>query len=244
MRLEGVFWLRLLYLYPAGITPRFLAFMRDMSSEERLLPYFDIPLQHAHPDILAKMGRPFARDPRRVVDAVRAHLPHAALRTSLITGFPGETERHFATLRDFVAEARFDHLGVFAYMAEEGTAAASMPGQIPKTLREERRAEIMRLQAGISAEKLKALAGRRMRVLVDAPHPERPGLQQDADGLRPARIGGATGVAAPHMYIGRVWLQAPEIDGLTYASGPGVRPGAMVEAEITDALEYDLIAQA
>ena len=221
LRLEGSFWLRLLYLYPAGIRPRFLAFMKEFSSEERLLPYFDIPLQHAHPDILAKMGRPFARDPRRVVDAVRAHLPDAALRTSLITGFPGETERHFAWLRDFVTEMRFDHLGVFGYSAEEGTMAAKMPGQVPKALREERRAELMRLQAQISAEKLMALTGRRMWVLVDSVHPEWPGL-----------------------HTGRVWLQAPEIDGFTYVSGPGARPGAMVEAEITESREYDLIALA
>jgi tRNA-2-methylthio-N6-dimethylallyladenosine synthase/ribosomal protein S12 methylthiotransferase len=221
LRLEGLGWLRLLYLYPAGMTPRFLDFMKGNSSEERLLPYFDIPLQHAHPEMLAKMGRPFARDPRRVVDAVRARLPDAALRTSLIAGFPGEEERHFAALRDFVREARFDHLGVFGYQAEEGTPAADMPGRVPEAVKEERRADIMRLQAEISAEKLKALAGRRMRVLVDAVHPEWPGL-----------------------HTGRVWLQAPEIDGLTYVSGPGVRPGAMVEAEIVESREYDLSALA
>ena len=221
LRLEGLGWLRMLYLYPAGITPYFLDFMAAASSEERLLPYFDIPLQHAHPEILAKMGRPFARDPRRVVDAVRAKLPDAALRTSLIAGFPGETERHFASLRDFVREARFDHLGVFSYRAEEGTPAADLPGQIPERLKETRRAEIMRLQAEISAEKLEALAGKRMRVLVDAAHPEWPGL-----------------------HTGRVWLQAPEIDGVTYVSGPEVQPGAMLEVEIVETREYDLNALA
>jgi len=221
LRLEGLCWLRLLYLYPAGLTPRFLDFMREASSEERLLPYFDIPLQHAHPEILAKMGRPFARDPRRAVDAVRSRLPRAALRTSLVTGFPGETERHFEALRVFVREARFDHLGVFAYKAEEGTPAADMPDQAPESLKEERRAELMRLQAEISEEKLEALTGRRMSVLVDAVHPEWPGLHR-----------------------GRVWLQAPEIDGITYVSGPGVRPGAMVEAEIVETRTYDVSALA
>jgi len=221
LRLEGAFWLRLLYLYPAGITPRFLAFMREASSEDRLLPYFDIPLQHAHPEILARMGRPFARDPRRITDAVRARLPDAALRTSLIVGFPGENERHFAALRAFVQEARFDHLGVFVYRAEEGTSAALLPGQLPERIKEERRAELMRLQAEISAEKLQTLAGRRMPVLVDAVHPEWPGL-----------------------HTGRVWRQAPEIDGVTYVSGPGVRPGALVEAEIVETREYDLNALA
>ena len=221
LRLEGLVWLRLLYLYPAGITPRFLAFMKEASAEHKLLPYFDIPLQHAHPEILAKMGRPFARDPRRIVDAVRAALPDAALRTSLITGFPGETERHFATLRAFVREARCDHLGVFSYRAEEGTPAADMPGQMPEAVKEERRAELMRLQTEISAKKLETLAGKRMRVLVDAAHPEWPGL-----------------------HTGRVWLQAPEIDGVTYVSGPGVLPGALVEAEIVETREYDLSALA
>ena len=221
LRLEGLGWLRLLYLYPAGITPAFLDFMRETSSEDGLLPYFDIPLQHAHPEILAKMGRPFAHDPRRIVDAVRTALPDAALRTSLITGFPGETERHFAALRDFVRETRFDHLGVFAYRAEEDTPAADMPNQIPENMKEERRADLMRLQAEISAEKLAALAGRRMRVLVDAVHPEWPGL-----------------------HTGRVWRQAPEIDGVTYVSGPEVRPGVMVEAEIVETRAYDLNALA
>ena len=221
LRLEGLCWLRLLYLYPSGVTAYFLDFMRELSSEDRLLPYFDIPLQHAHPEILTKMGRPFARDPRRAVDAVRAKLPRAVLRTSLIAGFPGETERHFAALRAFVAEARFDHLGVFSYRAEEGTPAANMPDQVPESLKEERRAGLMRLQAEISAKKLEALAGRRMRVLVDAVHPEWPGL-----------------------HTGRVWLQAPEIDGVTYVSGPGVRPGAMVEAEIVETRTYDLSALA
>jgi tRNA-2-methylthio-N6-dimethylallyladenosine synthase/ribosomal protein S12 methylthiotransferase len=221
LRLEGLYRLRLLYLYPAGITPSFLDFMRERSSEEGLLPYFDIPLQHAHPEILTRMGRPFARDPRRVLDAVRAKLPGAALRTSLIAGFPGETDRHFAALREFVREERFDHLGVFSYRAEEGTPAADMPGQLPEAVKEERRADLMRLQPETSAEKLAELVGRRMRVLVDAVHPEWPGL-----------------------HTGRVWKQAPEIDGVTYVSGPGVRPGALVEAEIVETRDYDLNALA
>jgi tRNA-2-methylthio-N6-dimethylallyladenosine synthase/ribosomal protein S12 methylthiotransferase len=221
LRIEGLCRLRLLYLYPAGITPYFLDFMREHASEDGLLPYFDIPLQHAHPEILAKMGRPFARDPRRAVDAVRAKMPEAVLRTSLIAGFPGETEQHFAVLQAFVRELRFDHLGVFSYRAEEGTPAADMPGRLPEAIREERRARLMRLQAEISAEKLAPLVGRRMRVLVDAIHPEWPGL-----------------------HTGRIWKQAPEIDGVTYVSGPEVRPGAMVEAEITESGEYDLSALA
>lgn len=220
--LAGLARLRLLYLYPAGLTPRFLDFMRETASAEGpLVPYFDIPLQHAHPEILKKMGRPFAADPRRTVDAVRGKLPRAALRTSLIAGFPGETEENFAALRDFVVRTRFDHLGVFAYHAEEGTRAAALPGQLPQKVKEARRDELMRLQKDISARKTAELVGSRMAVLVDAENPEWPGL-----------------------HTGRIWSQAPEIDGVTYVSGPGVAPGALVEAEIVEAGDYDLSALA
>ncbi len=219
-RLRGLAWLRLLYLYPAGLTPRLLDFLRETAREQGpLLPYFDIPLQHAHPEILRRMGRPFAADPRRAVEAVRNCLPEAALRTSLIAGFPGEEARHFAALREFVIETRFDHLGVFAYQAEEGTEAAKMADQVPHKVKEARREELMAIQREISAETLAPLAGRRMPVLVDAASPEWPGL-----------------------HLGRIWSQAPEIDGVVYISGPGVTPGALIEAEITETKDYDLVA--
>jgi ribosomal protein S12 methylthiotransferase len=184
-----------------------------------LLPYFDIPVQHAHPDILRSMGRPFAQDPRKVLDLVRSRLPGAVARTTLIVGYPGEKARHFKYLLDFVAEARFQHLGVFAYQAEEGTPAARLPGQVAMRLRCERREAVMALQAGLCAAWLKDFEGRRLPVLVDAPSPEWPGL-----------------------HLGRAWFQAPEIDGVTYVSGPGVEPGAMVTAEVVEAKTYDLVA--
>lgn len=215
--LRGLHWLRLLYLYPAGLTPELLDFMAQAGLP--LLPYFDVPVQHAHPDILQKMGRPFARDPRLALERVRAALPHAVLRTSIITGFPSETEAQFATLRDFVAETRFHHLGVFAYKAEDGTPAAAMPDQIPESIKEARRNDLMALQRDISAEWLEECTGQRMDVLVDAVHPEWPGL-----------------------HTGRVWFQAPEIDGITYISGEGVSPGALVQADIIESADYDLTA--
>lgn len=215
--LRGLHWLRMLYLYPAGVTPELLSFMRGAGSP--LLPYFDVPLQHAHPDILSRMGRPFARDPRVVVERIRNAFPEAALRTSLIVGFPGETETHFSALRDFVEETCFTHMGVFAYRAEEGTPAAAMPDQVDDAVKEWRRDSLMELQAGISAEALRARDGARLPVLVDAAHPEWPGL-----------------------HTGRVWFQAPEIDGITYISGPGVAPGALVEADIVETNDYDLTA--
>ena len=217
--LDRLTWLRLLYLYPSGVTPELLRYMREAGPQ--LLPYFDIPLQHAHPEVLTRMGRPFAHDPRRVVDRVREALPGAALRTTFIVGYPGETEEHFQALCRFVEETRFRHLGVFAYQAEEGTPAAAMPDQVPVEVREERRAALMEIQAGISEQQLQEVVGRTMPVLVDAPHDEWPGL-----------------------HVGRVWFQAPEVDGITYVSGPGVAPGALVQGDIVESSTYDLTALA
>ena len=219
MGLDGLAWLRLLYLYPSGVTPELLRFIKEAGAP--LLPYLDIPLQHAHPDVLARMGRPFAGDPRRVLERVRDILPEAAVRTTFIVGYPGESEAHFDSLCRFVEESRFRHLGVFAYQAEEGTPAATLPDQVPDEVKERRRATLMEIQAGISESLLEAHVGRRLPVLVDAPHPEWPGL-----------------------HSGRVWFQAPEVDGMTYVSGPGVTPGALVECDIVENTEYDLTALA
>ncbi len=215
--LSGLKRLRLMYLYPTGLTDDLLGFLREAGPP--FVPYFDIPLQHASAGVLSRMGRPFAQDPGVVVRRVREYFPEAALRTSIIVGFPGESEEDFATLVDFVRETRFHHLGVFAFQAEEGAAAAKMRGKIPAKVKEERRDVIMTLQREISQEILEEYVGRRMPVLVDAPEPEWPGL-----------------------HAGRTWFQAPEVDGKTYVSGPGVAPGAVVEAEITEALPYDLVA--
>lgn len=215
--LPGLARLRLMYLYPAGLSRELLGFLRSAGSP--FVPYFDIPVQHAHADVLSRMGRPFARDPEISLERVREFFPEAALRTSIIVGFPGETEAHFKALYEFVARARFHHLGVFAYQAEEGTKAATMPGQIPRAVKEERRDALMALQAEISGEILEECVGENMEVLVDAPNPEWPGL-----------------------FTGRTWFQAPEIDGLTYVSGPGVEAGALVNADITESRTYDLVA--
>ena len=166
-------------------------------------------------------GRPFAGDPRRVLDTVRSVLPHAALRTTFIVGYPGETEEHFESLCRFVEESRFQHVGVFAYQAEDGTVAATLPDQVPDEVKQWRRDSLMEIQADISNELLSAQVGSRMQVLVDAPHPDWPGL-----------------------HSGRVWFQAPEVDGITYVSGPGVAPGELVECDIVENTDYDLTALA
>jgi tRNA-2-methylthio-N6-dimethylallyladenosine synthase/ribosomal protein S12 methylthiotransferase len=217
--LPGLDRLRLLYLYPAGLNDELLAYLAAAGAP--FVPYFDVPLQHAHPDVLGRMGRPFARNPRVVVERIRKHFPDAALRTSIIVGFPGETEEHYAALTNFVAETRFHHLGVFAYRAEEGTPAAAMPDQVADKVKEWRRDALMEAQAEISEEIMEGYVGQRLPVLVDAPHDEWPGL-----------------------HTGRTWFQAPEIDGVTYVSGAGVAPGALVEADIVEARTYDLVALA
>jgi len=217
--LPGLDRLRLLYLYPSGLTPELLNYLKAAGAP--FVPYFDVPLQHASAEILGRMGRPFASNPRKVVDRLRDVFPDAALRTSLIVGFPGETETCFAELVRFVEDVRFQHLGVFAYQAEEGTSAALMPEQMPDDVKERRRDTIMSIQKDISAQWLARFDGQRLPILVDAPHPEWPGL-----------------------HTGRAWFQAPEIDGLTYISGASVAPGALVEADIVETREYDLVALA
>ena len=217
--LPGLEWMRLMYLYPAGLDRETLSFLADLGRP--FIPYFDIPLQHAHPDILASMGRPFRRDPRAVVEQVREFFPDAALRTTFIVGYPGETEERFAALESFVRDARFMHLGVFPYYPEDGSEAAVLPDQLPDEVKEERRDRIMALQAGISEELLGGFEGKELEILVDRPHEEWPGL-----------------------YEGRAWFQAPEVDGITYVSGENVQPGRMVRAVIEEAKTYDLVALA
>lgn len=217
MKLPGLARLRLMYLYPSGLTKELLGFLGGLGAP--LLPYFDVPLQHSHPDVLSRMGRPFAQNPERVLDLVREVFPGSAIRTSLITGFPGEERHHFEHLLNFVEKARFDNLGVFTYFAEEGTRAAALPAQVEESVKKERRELIMQLQASISEEKLAARLGDKVEVLVDSPQGEWPGL-----------------------FIGRTWFQAPDVDGITYISGSNLAPGDLVNAEIGETHTYDLTA--
>ncbi|MDL2315950.1 30S ribosomal protein S12 methylthiotransferase RimO [Desulfovibrio sp. OttesenSCG-928-A18] len=215
--LPGLDRLRLMYLYPAGLSTELLRFLQQAGPP--FVPYFDVPLQHASPPLLVRMGRPFAKEPERIVGRIRSFFPEAALRTSIITGFPGENEEDFELLLNFVQQSRFHHLGVFTYHAEEGTEAASMPGHVPEKKKVLRKERLLALQKEISAAILEQYQGRRMELLVDAAHAEWPGL-----------------------HVARTWFQAPEVDGVTYVSGPGVVPGTLVTAEITESSDYDLVA--
>jgi len=217
--LNGLKWLRLLYLYPSGVTEDLLSFLAGAGRP--FVPYFDIPFQHVHPEMLAAMARPKAAGADAVVARVRKHFPDAALRSTFIVGLPGEKKEHFQTLLDFVKRARLTHVGVFPYHAEEGTPAATMAGQVRRDVKARRAEAVMAAQKEISAAILDGYVGTEQDVLVDAVHGEWPGL-----------------------HVGRTWFQAPEIDGVTYVSGPGVKPGAMVAASIEEAKDYDLVALA
>ncbi|WP_272700940.1 30S ribosomal protein S12 methylthiotransferase RimO [Desulfovibrio sp. Fe33] len=211
-------WLRIMYLYPAGLTESLLSLLRGIGAP--FLPYFDIPLQHAHPDVLGSMGRPFARNPEKVIERVRRFFPEAALRTTFIVGYPGETEAHFQTLKDFVRRTRFHHLGVFPYWAEEGTPAAAMDNQVPDEVKLARRDEIMAIQAEISADIMSGYVGETLPVVIERESDEWPGL-----------------------YVGRAWFQAPDVDGVTYVGAPPdetLELGSIVEVEIEKAETYDL----
>ena len=215
----GVDWYRLLYMYPSGITP---ALVSLLAREPRLLPYLDMPLQHGSDRVLARMRRPERRKTvRERVRWLRAEIEDLTLRTTVIVGFPGETEEDVQAMLDFLAEIRFDRLGAFAYSIEEGTPAAAMPDQVPDEVKAERLDRVMELQREISWQSNRDWMGRRAQVMVDRPAPEEAG----------------------HDAVGRTGGQAPEVDGRTFLTGFGsasVRAGDIVEVEIVDADDYDL----
>lgn len=217
----GVRWFRVLYAYPNRITD---AFVDALGSCRRVARYLDMPLQHADGEMLRTMRRGGGRDSHlRLIDRLRRGVPGIALRTTFIVGFPGETDAQFGTLCRFVAEAEFDHVGVFTYSGEKGTAAAALPDDVPPEVKEERRAALMTLQEGIAARRNRALVGRTLDVLVEGPHPE-----------------------SDLMLQGRTESQAPEIDGrviLTDAPGP-LRPGTFVPVRIDEAHAFDLVGAA
>ncbi len=210
----GLHWLRLMYAYPGHISPRLI---EVMAGDPRVCHYLDLPLQHAHPDTLRRMRRPAKVERvRRLVADLRAAMPDVALRTSFIVGYPGETEREFERLLNFVAETRFDRVGVFVYSPETGTPAASLPGPVPEEIKAERYDRLMALQQPISLEINQGQVGRILDVLVEG----------QGDGLS----------------IGRSYRDAPEIDGMVLIPGD-VPVGTMVQTRITGAMEYDLIGE-
>jgi len=206
-------WIRMHYLYPTGLTPDVIAAMQETAN---ILPYLDLPLQHSHPEILRAMNRPWQGQVNdQIIQQLKAALPKATLRTTFIVGFPGETEEHFDHLVDFVERHEFDHVGVFTFSPEEGTAAFNLPNQLSPEVMAERRDTLMAVQQPISWEKNQAEVGKAIAVLIEQEHPE------------------------TKMLLGRSARFAPEVDGLVYVQGEA-RLGAIAQVEITSADHYDL----
>jgi ribosomal protein S12 methylthiotransferase len=211
-------WIRLLYLHPARVDDELLHLMAE---NPRIVPYLDIPFQHVSDHILQLMNRPYTRNHIiHLMDTIRCTIPDAALRTTMMVGFPGETEGDIKELSGFLREHHFEHLGVFAYANEEGCKASSFPNQVPEEVKEERLREIMELQAEISFAALQKHVGRVEQVLVE-------GLSKESDLL----------------LEGRTRHQAPEIDGCVYITRGTAEPGALVDVTITEAHTYDLVGE-
>ena len=218
---EGLAWIRLLYLYPTTVTEETI---EAMATCDKVVPYIDLPLQHAADGVLKRMRRPGSRASyERLLLGLRERLPNVTLRTTFITGFPGETEADFAELCAFVETVEFDHVGVFTYSHEEGTAAHALGDDVPARTKAARQRKLMALQQKIVARRHRRRLGERVQVLVDGPSSEHE-----------------------LAWTGRLAGQAPEIDPIVYLTDgdPEVlRPGDLIEAEIVDSRGYDLVVR-
>jgi ribosomal protein S12 methylthiotransferase len=209
---SGIEWIRVMYSYPNSLRQSFLDVM---AREEKICRYIDMPLQHASGSVLAAMKRGGNADLyRKMIDNIRRTIPDVAFRTTFIAGFPGETDEDFQILCDFVEDVEFDRLGVFLYSDEEGTSGYNIEPKVPYKTKRHRRKELMTLQAGISRKKNRAWIGRKAKVLVDG---------GDARGS-----------------IGRLYSQAPDVDGILRIRGDHAVAGEFVSVTITGAGEYDL----
>lgn len=216
--IPGIYWIRILYCYPEEITDEL---MEVIASEPKVCHYLDIPIQHASDRVLRRMGRRTDNGELRwMLDRLRQRIPDICLRTTLISGFPGETEEDFQELYRFVDEMEFDRLGVFTYSQEEGTAAAMMPGQLEEAVKEKRRDELMELQQEIAFEKAAAMVGRVLTVMVEGK------------------------VAEEDAYVARTYRDAPNVDGYLFINTTAqLMTGDFVRVLVTGSNEYDLIGE-
>ena len=217
-KIPGIYWIRIQYCYPEEITDELIEVIK---TEEKVCHYLDIPIQHASDRILKRMNRRTTRKQlEEMIRKLRREIPDIVLRTTLISGFPGETEEDHQTLMEFVDEMEFDRLGVFAYSAEEDTPAASFPDQIPQELKEERRDEIMELQQEIAFAHSEEMVGRILDVMIEGKVADEP------------------------AYVGRTYMDAPNVDGLIFVdTGEALMSGDFVRVRVTQAAEYDLIGE-
>ena len=217
-KIEGFEWIRILYTYPEEITDELIQVIKD---EDKICKYIDMPIQHASDNILKRMGRRTNRaDLVEIIGKLRKEIDDIVIRTTLITGFPGETEEDFEELLDFVYDMNFERLGVFTYSAEEGTKAAEMNEQIAEEVKEARRNAVMEMQQDITFDYMASLVGNITKVLIE-------GYMVDDD-----------------VYVGRTYMDAPNIDGLVFVnSNKQLMSGDIILAEITNSDGYDLIAE-
>lgn len=217
-QIKGIRWIRVLYCYPEEIYDELIQVMKE---EKKICHYLDLPIQHASDRILKRMGRRTSKAQLvGIITKLRREIPDIVLRTSLITGFPGETEEDHQELMEFVGEMEFDRLGVFTYSPEEGTPAETMEGQVPEELKEERRDEIMELQQEISLEKGNNRIGQELLVMIEGK------------------------VSGESAYIGRTYGDAPKVDGYMFVqTGELLVTGDFAKVKVIGAMEYDLIGE-
>lgn len=217
-KISGLYWIRILYCYPEEITPELVQVMKE---EPKICHYLDLPIQHANNEVLKRMGRKMTKE--QLVDTItmlRREIPDICLRTTLITGFPGETQEQHEEVMEFIDEMEFDRLGVFTYSAEEDTAAARLPEQIDEEVKEDWQDEIMELQQEISYDKCEEVIGRELLVMIEGK------------------------VSGENAYIARSYRDAPDVDGYVFVNTDmELMTGDFAKVKITHALEYDLIGE-
>ncbi|MCI6060414.1 MAG: 30S ribosomal protein S12 methylthiotransferase RimO [Dorea sp.] len=215
---KGIRWIRILYCYPEEIDENLI---RVMKEEPKICHYLDLPIQHANDEILKRMGRRTSKKQLiDIIEKLRQEIPDITLRTTLITGFPGETKEQHEEVMEFVDEMEFDRLGVFTYSPEEDTPAASMPDQIPEEVKVDRQAEIMDLQQDIVFDQAEDMIGREVLVMIEGK------------------------VADENAYVGRTYKDAPNVDGLIFINtDEELMTGDFAKVKVTGALEYDLIGE-
>lgn len=217
-RIPGIQWIRIQYCYPEEITDELIETIKE---EEKICHYLDLPIQHASDRILKRMGRRTTKAQlREIVERLRKEIPDMALRTTLISGFPGETEKDHEELMEFVDEMEFERLGVFAYSAEEDTPAAEFPDQVPEEVKVERRDAIMELQQEISYDHSQSMTGKILEVMIEGK------------------------VADESAYVGRTYMDGPGVDGMIFVqTGEELMSGDFARVRVTGAMEYDLIGE-
>lgn len=216
--IDGIQWIRLLYLYPDGITPELIDLIKN---NKKFCRYFDMPLQHINNEMLHKMNRKMTRaEIETALQLIRTEIPDAVIRTQFIVGFPGETQQQFEEILDFIAQQKFDRVGCFQYSPEENTPGGKMADQVDDHVKQERFRSVMEVQQNISREKHKALIGQTFDVIVE-------GFSEETELL----------------LQGRTSQQAPEIDGIVLINDGQAQVGEMVKVRITESMEYDLVGE-